>query len=139
MTKDELVELVQHANALWSRTPSLADVKAQNRAWYALLQDLDFGACKDAIERLSFSRQFIPRPAEVRIAARGIQWPTPLQAWVAYQNMRAAVANGTSTPDFDPRLIPWFKTIGALGLHTNGDRDLFISEYQKYIDAESMK
>ena len=141
MTDQEIVDLVEHANALWNRTPVLSDLKAQRRAWKALLADLDYGAVKTVLNRLNLNTQYLPRPGEVRVAALGAQFPTPLTAWGIYQTLRSAVAHGTSTPDVPEVLRPFFKSLSgaALGLETNGDRNLFLAEYQKYIDAETLK
>jgi hypothetical protein len=143
MNKSELVELVDQAYATYRLEMPTKDeeVQALLNAWYELLHDLELADVKRSFRNMAVTRDFMPRPGELR---------------------KATIDNTTKIPPFDDPLIAWgkwitlsqevnsgmppsievsealSKTVQAMGqsaynLHTNADRAAFCSMYEKIV------
>lgn len=103
MTKDELVDVLEYAHALWTvRVPHGATFKTLARAWYDCLGDLEADAVRAALVFLSTDREFLPRPAQIRREVIDATDPDPVpsgdEAWETWVEIADAVNHGTSTP-----------------------------------------
>lgn len=136
MTKDELKEVVAHANACWSKAPYKDELVAQQRAWWTFLQDLDKGVVMRELNRMSLTRTYLPRPAEVRTAVLAPEVPTAVEGWATLQEVRRHLTNGTDVPALNPFIKTVIRSIGdvAYGLQSNGDREYFTQVFNKAVE-----
>jgi hypothetical protein len=143
MTKEELVELVDQAYATYRLDMPVKDeeVKALLNAWYELLHDLDIQDVKRTFRQLAVTRDFMPRPGELRRATIDATTKIPpfddaLVAWGKWLTLSQEVNSGM--PPSIEVSEPLAKTIKALGqsaynMHTNSDRGVFCSMYEKVL------
>lgn len=138
MTKDELIDIVDHANSVWGRDVYAEQLKLQRRAWFEFLHDLDFTEVKQIINRMALSRTYQPRIGEIRVEAFKISYPSAMEAWMELQNNRAAVNNGADGAAMAPMTVKTVRKLGsqAMGLQTNSDRDKFIDLYERTVTQE---
>jgi hypothetical protein len=127
MTKEELIQVAQRCWATWNQTP--LDVKASYEAWWAIVGDLDAEAVNAAINRLSVSSTFCPKPGELRRFVLGEDVPSPAEAWSAYCEVRDCMSKGTPVPALHPLVSKCIRVSGHT-LITNSDRDHFLSLYE---------
>lgn len=141
MTKEELVELVDQAYATYRLDMPTGDdeVKAVLNAWYELLHDLDLQDTKRAFRKLAVTKEFMPRPGELRratidAATKIAPFDDALVAWGKWLTLSQEVNSGMPPSIEVSEALS--KTIHALGqaaysLHTNSDRSVFITMYEK--------
>ena len=139
ITKEECAELVRQAYATYNQTLPKMDEKVTFRAWYQLLKDLEYDDCQKAFIRLATHATFMPRPGDVRRSAIDAQTKIPphldaYSAWGIFQQIVREVNSGTQTEIPKPEAL--IKTLqqlgdGALGMHTNGDREVFVRTYER--------
>ena len=130
MTKEELVDVAGRCWAVWNYQP--ADIKAAYEAWWGMLGDLDVDEVRAMVNALTVSDSFCPKPGELRRLVLGDDAPSNAEAWHAYQQVARAVDHGTGVPDVHPLVSDVIRLVGA-GLHTNGDRQFFIAEYERAV------
>lgn len=143
MTKEELVELVDQAYATYrlEMPPKDEEVKAILNAWYELLHDLELVDVKRAFRNLAVTREFMPRPGELRRVTIDTTTKIPpfddaLVAWGKWLTLSQEVNSGMPPSIEVSEALS--KTIQALGqsaysLHTNSDRGVFCSMYEKVL------
>lgn len=143
MNKQELVEVVDHANTSWGQYPFKEDLQKQRKAWWRYLHDLDYGAVMATIDSYAVAgTQFLPRPGEIRQRTMVGRIPTALEAWAELQSAREAVYGGRLATPLSPMTQTVVKRLGeqAKGMHTNGDRDKFEQTYtsvvQEWLETE---
>lgn len=141
MTKEELVELVDQAYATYRLEMPTGDdeVKALLNAWYELLHDLDIEDTKRAFRKLAVTREFMPRPGELRrttidAATKIAPFDDAIVAWGKWLTLSQEVNSGMPPSIEVSEALS--KTIQALGqtaysLHTNSDRSVFVTMYEK--------
>lgn len=125
-----IIGLVDRAFATWNIDPSKSRRKLAVEAWSVLLHDLDPTACNEALTYLAVTKDWMPRPADIRrrVLADRLTAPAPPEAWVQYQAAVRAVSNGTAPSGVHECVAVTVRRLGV-GLHTNGDRDLFVQVY----------
>lgn len=139
MTRQELTELVDRIHATWNQPIPKTDQKTIYNAWWQLLQHLEAPDVHNTITRLAVTETFMPKPGHVLrstvLSVEGWDAPSPGEAWV--QLRRMAEAAHTGTYDGATQIHPLVKevvnqlgNVSAYNLHTNGDRELFITTYQ---------
>lgn len=138
MTKDELIDIVDHANSVWGRDVYAEQLKLQRRAWWEFLHDLDFAEVKQVINKLALSRTYQPRIGEIRVETFKVSHPSGMEAWMEWQNNRTAANNGADGAVMSPATVKTVKKLGAqaMGLQTNSDRDKFIDLYERTVLEE---
>ena len=137
MTKEELVELVDRVYASWNQQIPQLQQKAVYDAWWRILKDLESEACHTALDQLIYHDSYMPRPGALyQQTIKNItnnHPPTPLEAWHQLRQMSEQTNNGTHTPtQTHPLVLKTIQQLGgpkALTLHTNGDREHFITTY----------
>lgn len=139
MTRQELTELVDRIHATWNQPIPKTDQKTIYNAWWILLQNLEAPDVHNTITRLAVTETFMPKPGHVlRSTVKEVEgWcpPSPGEAWVQLRQMAEAAHTGTYDGSFrvDPLVKETVDQLGhvaAYNLHTNGDRELFLSTYQ---------
>lgn len=143
MTKEELVELVDQAYATYRlEMPTKDDeVKAVLNAWYELLHDLDLQDVKRTFRNLAVTREFMPRPGELRRATIDTTTKIPpfddaLVAWGKWLTLSQEVNSGMPPSiEVSEALAKTIQSLGqsAYNLHTNSDRGVFCSMYEKVL------
>lgn len=143
MTKEELVELVDQVYASYRMEQPTKDeeVKALLNAWYELLHDLELQDVKRAFRKLAVTREFMPRPGELRRATIDTTTKIPpfddaVIAWGKWITLSQEVNSGM--PPSIEVSEPLAKTIQSLGqsaynMHTNSDRSVFCQMYDKIV------
>lgn len=134
MTDDEIIKVVEHLNACWNTKPD--DIKAQRRAWKVFIHDLNFGNVMETINRLALTATYQPRPGEIRRLMLAPSFLTGIEAWAQLQSVRKASQSGITPQQLDTAVKDTIRRIGdiALGLQSNGDRDMFINAYNTTIE-----
>jgi len=141
MTKDECAALVEQIYATYNTEILDIDRPKIMRAWYDIIQDLDYSKTKAAFIQIATFSDFMPRPGAVRRRTidndsedRGI--PDPYIAWTIFQSILRSAINGIPYEGERPAAV--IKTIEMLGdtageFHTNGDREAFVSVYKSVV------
>ena len=139
MKKNELKDLVLQAFASFNQTLCTSDREITFRAWFALLHDLRFEDCCQALETFAISDKFMPTPGALRrhvISARDAI-PSEHEFWAYIQAGIKARNEGTTIKTRKeiaehPIVVKTIEEIGpevAWGLHTNGDRQWALAAY----------
>lgn len=141
MTKHELIELVNQIYAAYNQTLYEQDKSATYRAWYLLLEDLEYEAAMNAFVNLAVYEKFMPRPGDVRRATIDAQTKMPphldgYSAWGIFVTLQKNAHYGTPTEIPVPESLR--KTLERLGsaahdMHTNGDREVFLKTYDAVV------
>ena len=137
MTKEELVELVDRVYASWNQQISALQQKSVYDAWWRILKELECDDCHTALDQLIKQDGYMPRPGALYQQTlkhiTGDHPPTPLEAWHQLRQMSEQTNNGTHQPtNTHPLVLQTIQQLGgtkALNLHTNGDREHFITTY----------
>jgi len=141
LNKKELEELVTQIYATYREQIYEVDKKTIFKAWYALLEDLEFEDVMAAFLELATFMEFMPRPGALRRAAidRKLGKNEHLDAaaaWSILQEMRKAADTGQFYQGERPRaLLDALSLLGgsSADLYTNGDRDTFVKAYNKAV------
>lgn len=142
LTKTELCELVDRVFASWNQQIPVNQQKEVYNAWWRILKDLNKEDCELAIDTLVKQDSYMPRPGNLYKETIRIQhnWnpPTPLIAWEQFRTMADAANTGTWNENLDihPEVKTVVKQLGgtrAYNLHTNGDREHFITTYEQHL------
>lgn len=144
MTKTEAVALVEQAYATYRLDLPETDEKltAVYTAWYEILWDLDIADVKKAFINLAISSTFMPRPGEVRRATINGRIKIPQSdnayvAWGKWLTLSREVNSGMPPSiEVSPALSTTIEQLGqtAYGMHTNGDRDVFVQVYERVVN-----
>ncbi|MDA1122513.1 MAG: hypothetical protein O2887_18855 [Bacteroidetes bacterium] len=143
ITKDEIKELVHQAYATYNQQLYELDKIVTYRAWYALLHDLPNDEVVAAFVKLATFEKYMPRPGDVRRAVIDYQTKIPkhldgYSSWGIFQTIVREVNSGVQTNIPKPEaLVKTLKQLGdaAYGMHTNGDRDVFVRVYDKIVEG----
>jgi hypothetical protein len=141
MTKTELCGVVDRIYASWNQQINLNDQKHVYEAWWRILKDLDEATVHEVIDGLVIENGYMPRVGEVRRRSinliQGIKIPTAIEAWQQFREAADASASGSYEGKGISEMVA--KTVHALGgtraysLHTNGDREQFMSAYERVV------
>jgi hypothetical protein len=142
MNKAELQQLVDQVYATYNQQLYEVDKKNVYRAWYDLLNDLEYEETINAFLELAVYETFMPKPGQLRrtvIDARTGEppHPDPYSAWGIFVGAQKDAHFGTQTNV--PKPIALQKTLERLGssaydMHTNGDREVFIKTYTAVVE-----
>jgi hypothetical protein len=148
MTKDELADFVKIAYATFNENLNEMDRKWVYRAWFGILHDISYDDARAAFTQIATTARFLPRPGEVRRraidnASTTPKPPDPYAAWGILQEIIRDVNSGNinQTPKH-PALVEAMKRLGdgLGGMHTNGDREVFVRVYSTVVEElESAK
>jgi hypothetical protein len=141
VNKEQTIELVRQAYATYNQAVPELDTKDIYRAWYDLLHDLDYEQAKAAFLDLATYERFMPRPGDIRRRTIDSNTKIPVQldaysAWGMFQTIIKNANSGTHTNVQKPdALIKVLEQLGeaAWGMHTNGDRDVFVRTYERVV------
>jgi len=141
LTKAQTADLVRQAYATYNQTITLADEKFVFRAWYDLLWDLAYEDVKMAFLELATYEKFMPRPGDIRrhTIDTTTKVPSHLDAyssWGIFQGIVKSVNSGVQTNIHKPEaLLKTLQQLGdaAYGMHTNGDREVFVKVYEEIV------
>lgn len=130
MTPTETIEIVDRVLATWNKTSTKTERADIYKAWQRLLTDLPIDAVHAAIDTLAVTVDWMPTVGQVRRAAIDHTDPVPaaIEAWTQYRAACEAVRSGTTPNTMHPLVADCARRVGG-GLHTNGDRDQFITLY----------
>lgn len=147
MNKKELANIVDQAYATFNSSLPVEEEreKAVYRAWFDVLHDIEYEEARRAILDLSIKSVFLPRPGDVRRAAINsrigmTQFDDPYVAWGKLLTVSHEINSGQfPTLEISEALSLTLKNLGpgAYGLHTNGDRDMFIRVYDHVVQELS--
>ena len=142
MTKEELMGLVQQVYATYDKQLLDVDKKMVYRAWYDLLNDLEYEEAINAFLELAVYETYMPKPGQLRRAVIDTQTGTTphldgYSAWGIFVSIQKNAHFGTQTEI--PRPEALVKTLERLGdsayeMHTNGDREAFLRVYEKVVE-----
>ena len=145
MTKEELVGIVDRIHASWNQTVDKSQQKVVYEAWWRLLRDLNKDDVDTAVDDLCMFERFMPRPGDVRKATvfkvHGWNPPSRADAWNQFRSMADAAHTGTfesstAIHSLVKRTVAQLGGTAAYNLHTNGDRELFLSAYDRTVAEE---
>lgn len=143
MTKDELVILVDQVYASYRMDLPVVDEDIQTllNAWYELLHDLEFNDVRRVFLRLAVTKEFMPRPGELRRAVIDTTtkippFDDPYVAWGKWITLTQEVNSGMPPSVEVSEALS--KTVQALGqpsysMHTNSDREVFCKTYIRIV------
>lgn len=141
MTKTELCGIVDRIYASWNQQINLKEQKHVYEAWWRILQDLDSDTVHEVLDAIVIENSYMPRPGYVRRRTidfiQGIDVPSPIEAWQQFREASDASHSGTYAGKGVHELVA--RTVKALGgtqaysLYTNGDREQFISMYERIV------
>ena len=134
MTDDEIRALVAHANSTYGKAPLPNEASQMRHSWKRFLHDLDGAVVRETFDALALTETYMPRPGELRVKVLLGDLPSGLEAWAALQRAREGIASGGEYPAMDPFVAEFVRSLGdtAMGLHTNGDRSMFLAAYERY-------
>jgi hypothetical protein len=142
-TKEETVQLVELLWATWPNSDaSTAAKKVHYEAWHRIILDLPYEFCIKALDEFVIEdKPWAPRPGAIRKRTIDLMdpygtAPIPIEAWSQFQRNLVSAVSGTDFVPLHPLVSKAVKQIGATaerGLHTNGDRDLFIKVYEEVL------
>lgn len=137
---DWVDHLLDAALANWNQHPDYDTKDAMRRVWHTVLKDLDPTDARNAFRTLVVANGRFPRPVEIRKlvidATHPDPLPTPMQAWSAWVERRQRIHSGLEPrDDLHPLVRATVDRLGstASGLHTNGDRELFLDTYRNIV------
>ncbi len=140
MEKAELQEVVEFFAVSWNKNLSKNELTLMVKNFWPYMKDLNKLDVLSTIQEMSMGRKWAPRPAELRVAtmskATGEELPPePEEAWAILQSISQKIYGGMYNYEKPhPVLGETIRRLGganATSLHTNGDRDTFISMYVK--------
>lgn len=141
MTKTELCAIVDRIYASWNQQINLKEQKHVYEAWWRILRDLDSETVHEVLDSIVIEDSYMPRPGHVRRRAinviHGISVPSSIEAWQQFREAADASHSGTYSGKSIHELVA--KTVKALGgtqaysMHTNGDREQFLSMYERVV------
>jgi hypothetical protein len=142
-TKEETVRLVELLWATWpNNDASSAAKKVHYEAWHRIICDLPYKFCIKALDEFVIEdKPWAPRPGAMRKRAIDLMDPNgtapiPIEAWGQFQRNLASATSGSDFVPLHPLVSRAVEKLGATtqrGLHTNGDRDLFIKVYEEVL------
>jgi hypothetical protein len=135
MTKDETIQLVDLAYAMWSKEHpyDAAQHKVIYRAWHLILSSVPYEELEPVLVKLNRTEKYLPTPGTVYQHWQQTQpdaEPTAAQAWNMYCHIRDTVNSGTAQPDtrIPEKLQKVIRQVG-LNLTTGADRSHFTETY----------
>ncbi|MCB0999827.1 MAG: hypothetical protein KDB40_11065 [Acidimicrobiales bacterium] len=113
----------------------MADMVA---VWRRILGDLDEKACRAALAEIIITEDWMPRPIQIRKRVIDARDPRPriepTEAWSQWTTWcRIIQSGGQPRTDLHPLVRETVRRLGdaAKGMHTNGDRDVFVNAFEK--------
>lgn len=147
MDKRELAALVEQAYATFNiNMPQQAErEEAVYKAWYGILHDIEYSEARRALLDLAIKSSFMPKPGDIRRTAinsrKGMtQFDDPYVAWGKWMTIMQEVNSGQPPSiQMTPEMSKTVKNLGtaAYGMHTNGDREVFIRVYDQVVQELS--
>lgn len=143
MTKAELVKLVEQVYASYRVEMPVVeeDVQILLNAWYELLHDLEYDDVRRAFLRTAVTKEFMPRPGELRritidSTTKVPPFDDPYVAWGKWMTLTQEVNSGMPPSVEVSEALS--KTVQALGqasynMHTNSDREVFRNTYLRIV------
>ena len=141
MTKTELCQIVDRIYLSWNQQINPVYQKQAYEAWWRILKDLNKDDVDLVLDDLVIENSYMPRVGEVRRRtvdlAHGESVPTGGEAWQQFRRAADAAHSGNYSSESIHALVS--QTVKALGgvssynLHTNGDREMFLSTYDKIV------
>ncbi len=135
MNKDETIQLVDLAYAMWSKEHpyDAAQHKVIYRAWHLILKDVPYIELEPVLVKLNRTEKYLPTPGTVYQHWQQTQpdaEPTAALAWNMYCHIRDTVNSGTAQPDtrITEKLQKVIRQVG-LNLTTGADRSHFTETY----------
>ena len=135
MTKDETIQLVDLAYAMWSKEHpyDAAQHKVIYRAWHLILASVPYEELEPVLVKLNRTEKYLPTPGTVYQHWQQTQpdaEPTAALAWNMYCHIRDTVNAGTAQPDtrIPEKLQKVIRQVG-LNLTTGADRSHFTETY----------
>lgn len=137
MTKEEIVKIVDRVCSAWNQNLVMSAKKEMYETWYHVLQDIDGVNVLRVIDDLIIEdERFMPRVGTVRkrVLIQKIEAPLePIIAWQQFRSIADSAGAGVEILDMHPLVRVTLNRLGgtsAFGLHTNGDRESFLSVYR---------
>ena len=141
MTKAELKGIVDRIFLMWNQQINPISQKELYNGWWRVLLDLEETDVQQTIDELVIENGYMPRAGEVRRRTinriHGVSIPAPIEAWQQFREAADASHSGTYQGKQMHDLVG--TTVKALGgtqaysLHTNGDREQFLSMYDRVV------
>jgi len=137
VTKEEIVKIVDRVCSAWNQNLVMSAKKEMYETWYHVLQDIDGVNVLRVIDDLIIEdERFMPRVGTVRkrVLIQKIEAPLePIIAWQQFRSIADSAGAGVEILDMHPLVRVTLNRLGgtsAFGLHTNGDRESFLSVYR---------
>jgi hypothetical protein len=141
--REDLVQIVDRIHATWNQPiPKGPDQKTIYNAWWILLQHQDADAVHRTVTELAVQETFMPKPGQILrktvLREKGFDPPSSAEAWMQFRQMAQAAMSGTytTTGQIHPIVARVVNTLGGTNsyhLNTNGDREIFLTQYEKEI------
>lgn len=141
MTKSELKAIVDRIFLMWNQQINPVSAKELYNGWWRVLQDLTEPDVQVTIDELVIENGYMPRAGEVRRRTinriQGIRVPSPIEAWQQFREAAEASHSGTysgkSIHELVGRTVKALGGTQAYGMHTNGDREQFLTMYDRVV------
>lgn len=135
MNREQSDGVVKRVHVLWNQTPKEIDMICE--AWWRFLHDLDISDVHAAVDDLMMAEpRFMPKVGEIRrmVLAPQVSAPTPIEAWQQFQSRLRIANSGGQVPDVHELVLVTMRRLGGgAGLHTNGDREMFMDLYRTVV------
>jgi hypothetical protein len=141
VTKPELEELVAQVFASYNQTLYEADKKVVLRAWWEILQSLEYKDAKKVFLQIAATSPFMPKPGDIwrghiNAHTKVPPQPTPQIAWATLMGAIKSMNSGIPFAGQLPEAL--VRTIALLGdtayaLHTNHDQQQFTKTYETIV------
>jgi hypothetical protein len=141
MEKEQTLEFIKLVHHTYNTGLARKDEPDIARAWHMYIQDLPYEDVLPAFIELSMESQFMPKPMDVRKAAkdRGTKIPKPELpnlAWATFQTLIKNANNGNHTPiPIHECLQLCLKRLGdtAYTMHDQYDKKRFEAVYEECV------
>ena len=135
MNREQSDGIVKRVYVLWNQTPKDVDLVCD--AWWRFLHDLEVVDVHAAVDDLMVMEpRFMPKVGEVRrmVLAPQHSAPSPIEAWQQFQLRLKALHSGNTLPAVHDLVMVTMRRLGGGdGMHTNGDREMFMDLYKTMV------
>lgn len=134
MDRAQVDGVVRRVHVLWNQPPK--DLDEIGAAWWRFLHDLESEAVHQAVDDLMVDEpRFMPKVGEIRrrVLAPQVGVPAPIVAWAQFQARLRGAATGSMVEVHELVLETMRRLHGGEGMHTNGDREVFMDLYRSVV------
>lgn len=139
MTEEEIGKFLKTLYYTYDRVLVPKELKEFTSAWQPYVGEFSYETAQQLLPNICMGKEFPPRPWEVRVALINYTNqitppPAPQEAWAQYQEIMAAVTNGTAANlTVHDALMATMKAIGGIGMNNQFDAKRFEELYKEKV------